>query len=283
VRHARDRLLGVAPGVLVAGGTKLFFAEINRNPPDCAAIDGLVLSINPQVHACDDTSLIENLEAQADVVHSARAICGDLPIFISPITFVGRDGPFAAGPAAPGSVPGHVDMRQVSLFGAGWTTGSVRYLATSGAAALTYYETTGWLGLMERAAGSPMPDHFPSTPGMVYPIYLVFADLGEWKRAQMLELHTSDSLIADGLAVRAHDGVHVIVANLTDEPRTVNIGPFSGDQVRIRVLDEGTAPLALTDPERFRSTGSVLALTGGQARVTLAPFAVARFDPVVEP
>ena len=102
VRQVRDRLRDAAPGVPVAGGTKLFFAEINRDPPECAAMDGLVYSINPQVHACDDTSLIENLEAQADTVQSARALCADLPIFISPVTFIGRDGPYAAGPPVAG-------------------------------------------------------------------------------------------------------------------------------------------------------------------------------------
>jgi hypothetical protein len=83
------------------------------------------------------------------------------------------------------------------------------------------------------------------------------------------------------VAVRGDDGVHAIVANLTNEPRTINIGPFAGSQTRVRVLDEETAPLALTDPKRFRTMGSELALTGGQARITLAPFAVARFDSMV--
>ena len=122
----------------------------------------------------------------------------------------------------PDDLPGNVDVRQASLFGAGWTVGSVRYLASSGAAALTYYETTGWLGLMERAAGSPMPDRFPSTPGMVFPLYHVFADLGEWKGAGLLDVRTSDPLIVEGLAVRGSDGVHALVANLTDQPRTVS-------------------------------------------------------------
>ena len=31
----------------------------------------------------------------------------------------------------------------MSLFGAGWTAGSLKYLAEGGAHSLTYYETTG--------------------------------------------------------------------------------------------------------------------------------------------
>lgn len=278
VRRVREHLREVAPGVPVAGGTKLFFAEINRDPPEFEAMDAVVFSINPQVHACDDTSLIENLEAQADVVRSARALCGDRPIVISPITFIGRDGPYAAGPPEPGALPGNVDVRQASLFGAGWTAGSVHYLAESGAASLTYYETTGWLGLIETDAGAPMPDRFPSQPGMVFPLYHVLADLGEWKGGEVLELRTSDPLTVDGVALRGPDGVHAIVANLTDRPQTVTVGPLPGDQIRVRHLDEETAELAGTDPERFRSGSIVEGVTDRQARITLAPFALVRID-----
>jgi len=37
---------------------------------------------------------------------------------------------------------------QLLLFGAGWTAGSLKYLCASGAASLTYYETSGWRGVM---------------------------------------------------------------------------------------------------------------------------------------
>jgi D-apionolactonase len=280
VRRVRDRLGDAAVGTPVAGGTTLFFAEINRDPPECAAMDGLVFSINPQVHACDNTSLIENLESQEDVIRSAKALCDDLPVFISPITFIGRAGPYAAGPPGTDDLPGNVDVRQASLFGAGWTVGSLGRLAASGAAAVTYFETTGWLGLIERESGSPMPERFPSTPGMVFPLYEVLADIGEWKGAQVLELSTSDSLISTGLAVRDDAGVHVLAANLTDQRQTVRIGPLAGSQARFRVLDEDSAPTALADPARFRVGGALLDLRDGYARLTLMPFALVRLDPV---
>ncbi len=283
VRRVRERLRPLPADLPLAGGTKQFFAEINRDPPETDAMDAVVFSINPQVHACDDTSLIENLAAQADVVASARALCADRPIVISPVSFIGHDGPYAAGPPQPGDLPGNVDVRQVSLFGAGWTAISVKYLAESGAASLTYYETTGRLGLLETDDGPALPDRFPSEPGTVFPLYHVFADLAEWKGAELPAVQTDDSLAVDGLAVRDDAGMHLLVANLTEQPRTVTIGPFTGRQARVRLLDEETALQAMRDPVRYRTNGLETALIDGRLRLVLGPLASARIDEINVP
>lgn len=278
MRRARAALREAIPTVPLIGGTNLFFAELNRDRPDIAAMDAVVYSINPQAHACDDTSLVENLPAQADTVAMARTFCGDRPIVISPVTFIGRAGPYAAGPPEPAGLPGNVDVRQASLFGAGWTAGSVKYLAESGVAALTYYETTGWLGLIERDAGSPLPDRFPSRPGAVFPLYHVFADLAEWKGGELVELRASNPLAVDGLALCVDGVLHALVANLGDSPRTVTVGPFDGARVRVRLLDEDSAPLAMADPNRFRVAGAPHEIRDRALTLALPPYAVARID-----
>ena len=44
----------------------------------------------------------------------------------------------AAPPPVPaGELPPQVDVRQMSLFGAGWTLGSLKYLAESGVSSAT--------------------------------------------------------------------------------------------------------------------------------------------------
>jgi hypothetical protein len=278
MRRVRERLRPLAEGVPLAGGTKQFFAEINRDPPDVDSMDAVVFSINPQVHACDDTSLVENLAAQADVVKSASSLCADRPIIISPVSFIGRDGPYAAGPPQPGGLPGNVDVRQASLFGAGWTAVSIKYLAQSGAASLTYYETTGWLGLIENDAGPQLPDLFPSQPGIVFPLYHIMANLADWKATTLLEMHTGDALTVDGLALRDDDGMHVLVANLTDRPQTVTIGPFFSRRVRLRLLDEENAERAMHDPAGFRATSMQQELVDGHLQLKLGPLALARID-----
>jgi hypothetical protein len=281
VRQVREHLRPLPADIPLAGGTKQFFAEINRDPPQVAAMDAVVFSINPQVHACDDISLVENLAAQADVMASARHLCEDRPIFISPVSLIGREGPYAAGPPEPEGSPGNVDVRQASLFGAGWTACSVRYLAESGAAALTYYETTGWLGLIERDAGPPLPDRFPSHPGMAFPLYHIVADLAEWKHGDVLALRSIDPLRVDGLALRAGCATHLLLANLTDEPTAVTIGPLAGRTARLRTLDERTARRAMDDPAGFRNADMIERVHAGTLRITLGPLAVVRIDDVM--
>ena len=278
VELARTQLAAVAPGASFAGGTNQFFAEINRGHPEIESMDAVVYSINPQVHACDSFSLVENLAAQADTVATARSFCGDRAIVISPVTLAARNGPYPAGPPAPGGLPPAVDVRQLSLLAAGWTAVSIKYLSESGVASVTYYETTGWRGVIETDQGSPMPERFPSRPGQAFPMYHVFADVAQWKGAGVLPTNSSQPLVAEALAVRHNDRIHVIVANLTAQPQQVSIGPFTGEQVRVRLLDPATAPGATTDPASFRSSGTRRPVEGRRAVLSLAPYAVARLD-----
>ena len=278
VRLALEKLKAAVGKVPFIGGTNQFFAELNRDRPEVEAMDGVVYSINPQVHAADDESLVENLEAQAATIGTARSFSGDLPISVSPITLAARTGPYPAGPPEPGGLPPQVDVRQASLFGAGWTAVSVKYLAQSRAASITYYETSGWRGVVEVDAGSPMPDRFPSSPGGVFPVYHVFRDLADLKDGQLVEATATEPLLVDGLALRANGTMHVTLANLTPKTQVATVGPLQARNFRVRLLDEEAAPTAMSDPETFRASGTVTSATDGRLRLLLPPYAVARID-----
>jgi D-apionolactonase len=244
---------------------------------------GVCYSINPQVHAFDNQSLVETLATQADTVTSTRAFAGTLPIYVSPVTLQPRFNPNATGPEpepAPGELPSSVDPRQMSLFGAGWTLGSVKYLAQAGAAAITYYETTGWRGVMEQAGGSPLPDQFRSLPGAVFPLYHVLADIGEFAGDQVVPVTTADNLIADALALEAPDGRRrVLVANLTPHTRTIHIRGLRSTKIALKTVDEHNALAAMQEPEQFRAApGETRNVDAGTLTLELAPFAVARLD-----
>ena len=278
VRLARERLKSAVGAIPFIGGTNQFFAELNRDPPEVAAMDGVVYSINPQVHAADDESLVENLEAQAATVETARSFSGDLPISVSPITLAARSGPYPAGPPQPGGLPPQVDVRQASLFGAGWTAVSLKYLAASRVASITYYETSGWRGVVELDGGSPMPEQFPSSPGAVFPVYHVFRDLADLKAGKLVEANASEPLLVDGLALREDGKTHVLLANLTPRTQAATIGPLQATNLRIRLLNDETASQAMADPERFRNSGTVISAPGGRVRLELGPYALARID-----
>jgi hypothetical protein len=280
------RLLGPVVGAAeFAGGTNLYFTELNRTRPDIAAMDAVAYSINPQVHAFDETSLIETLAAQAETVASARAFCGDRRLLVGPVTLRPRFNANATGPAAPtppGELPASVDPRQMSLFGAAWTLGSVKYLAESGADALTYYETTGWRGLMEAEDGPTLPERFPSSAGMVFPLYHVLADLAEWREADLLACRSSDPLAVVGLAACDAEGLHLLVANLTPIERTVAIGPLPAGEIMLRRLNAASAPQALFEPDAFRAARDTVETSGDELSLTLAPYEVLRLGAAAE-
>jgi hypothetical protein len=290
LRLAREHLSGYDPTAKIGGGTNIFFTELNRARPPVEALDLVAYSINPQVHAFDNASLVETLKAQAVTVESARQFIGDRPLAITPITLKMRFNPNATGPepepAPPApqrgerwsKLPPQVDERQMSLFGAGWTAGSLKYICQSDVQSVTYYETTGWLGVMEREAGSPLPDKFRSLPGAVYPLYHVLADVGEFAGGEVIPMTSSDILRVDGLALRKEGQRRVVLANLTAEPQQVTIQNL-GDPVSIRQLNETNVEQAMQSPEAFRAqAGEVQPTSEGTLVLDLLPYGIARID-----
>jgi hypothetical protein len=60
----------------IGTGTDAIFAELNRNWPDPEGPDYISWSVNPQVHAFDPLSLVENLEGQQDTILSGAKMAG---------------------------------------------------------------------------------------------------------------------------------------------------------------------------------------------------------------
>ena len=282
---ARDRLRAQTHGALFAGGTNANFCELNRFRPHGAPEDGIVYSINPQIHAFDERSLAENIAGQAETVATALTYGGGRPVVVSPVTLKQRFNSVAttADPEpAPGELPPHVDPRQMSLFAAAWTTGSLARLIASGAAAATYYETTGWRGVIQGDEPPSAPDPFPSRAGMVFPIYHVFADLAEWKDGTFVSSRSSNPLNIETLAITSGGVLHVLLANLTPEPQTVAIDDFASGVVTVRRLNAETAHEAAFDPSSYRSRTESLPLRG-TLEIVLAPFETARLDAPAAP
>ena len=281
IRVARATLASIAPSAPLVSGTNANFCELNRGRPPIELLDGVCYSAQPQEHAYDNASLVETGECLTATVESARHFTGGLPLAISPITLRKRFNPYATGPEPPtpaGELPSQVDCRQMTLFGAGWTLGSLKYLAESSVASVTYYETTGWRGVMETESGSPLPQRFPSRPGTVFPLYHVLADAGETPGAEVLPSRSSDTLRVDGIALGTEHGLRVILANFTDRPQAVRITGLTGS-VSLRSLDEQNVADATREPEAFRrERGQAATLLDGALMTTLAPFALLRID-----
>ena len=166
----------------------------------------------------------------------------------------------------------------MSLFAAAWTLGSLKYLAESGVASATYFETVGWRGVVESADGSPANVPFPSLPGAVFPVYHLLADVEEWAGASVLPVATSNRLAVDGLALEREGAKRILLANLTNDPQRVTVG-HGGASGWLRTLDETNALAAMEQPELFRKhRGRRIPCTGGVSEITLLPYAIARLD-----
>ena len=282
VTLARETLAGYDPKLTIGAGTNIYFTELNRSRPPVEVLDVVAYTINPQVHAFDNASLVETLAAQATTATSARQFCGDRPLLVSPITLQPRFNPNATGPEPtpePGELPPQVDPRQMSLFGAGWTLGSIKYLAETGTVtSATYYETSGWRGVMETAQGSALPQHFQSIAGGVFPLYHVLADVGEFVGGEVIQSTSSEPLQVDGLVLQKDGRMRILVGNFTAQSQQVFIHPVQ-QGATVRYLDETNAESAMAAPAEFRATaGDLLTATAGKLELTLRPFALACID-----
>lgn len=281
VALARTDLEHYQPAALFGGGTNAYFTQLNRERPVAEELDLVCYSINPQVHAFDNASLTETLAAIPSTVESARRFCAGRPLAITPVTLRPRFNPDATGPIpepAPGTLPPEVDLRQMSLYGAGWTLGSLKYLAESGVASTTYYETSGWRGVMEQENGSPLPHVFRSLPGTVFPLYHVLADIGAYAGGEVLLSRSSDPLRVECLALKQGDQQRVLVANLSNRPQQVLLQDLPA-QVQVRMLDQTNVFQAMREPEAFRTEAGIPHQTeAGILELVLLPYAIACVD-----
>ena len=244
---------GLAMGV----GTDSDLYQLQLQPPPGGG-DFLCWSMNPQVHASDDRSIAETPEGVVHQLVTMRERYPDLPQVVSPITLKPRFNPVATAPmddSNVGELPPEVDVRQMSLFAAAWTLAMLKALAEGGAESVTFFETTGWRGIMETASGSPMPEWFPSTPGCVFPVYHVLADLGEFARSHAIPTECDRPGNVESLLLQQGRNLRWIIANLSGESRRVRL-PDNIHIGRIRRLDESTVSTAMNRPEVFRSERS---------------------------
>ncbi len=281
---AREEL---GENVPIVAGTNANFTELNRERPPIDECDSVCYSLNPQVHAFDDASLMETLQGQAWTVESARSFCAERPLHITPVTLRARFNPNATGHELDSSgerLPPQVDERQMSLLGAAWTAGSLASLMAADTSSLTYFETVGWRGLMERAEGSPSR-RFPSIPGSVFPAYHVIAWVGGMRGGEVVETHSDNPLRVQALTLRKERWFRFVLSNVTDMVQRARVVcPGLSGVVRLEVLNLESVEMAMTDPQAFRRRKDFAEadVTDGCFELDLAAYAVVCAKGVLE-
>ncbi len=278
LEQAKSIMEGLGLDIAVVAGTDASFAELNRNP-DCVGDEAFpCYSINPQVHAFDDMSLMETLEAQSSTVESAWKLFGR-PVLVSPVTLKPRFNPNASvkekSPVA-GQLPSQVDPRQSTLFTAAWTLGSLaNLLPNPHVHSLTYFETLGTQGIMEHASGSQYPSVFKSIPGGVFPVYHVFRDLAGFSEVSLIDVEEADELAC--LLLIQGEQQRVLMANLTSESKEIDI-QLECLCVSVRTLESNNLQQAMAEPDVFQASAEEFVIPNGVFNMFLSPYAVATID-----
>ncbi len=277
---ARTRLTPL--GVPIGAGTDADFYQLNQFRPPHEQADFVHWSMNPQVHAFDLPSIAETPAAVAAQLESARMFFPNKPLVVSPVTLKPRFNPVATArekPLAPDDLPQPVDSRQLSPFVAAWTMAMIKHLAEKGAASVTFFETTGWQGVMERESGSPLPSRFPSQPGQVFPAYYSFGALGAFAGGEVLLTHSSDPLRVESIAVANEDSTCLWLANLTAIRQTAIVAGFTRVTHRLD-FDFSPGGRWQFEPDSIlRSIGSELVPAAEhELPIELAPFGLVRLE-----
>jgi hypothetical protein len=128
-----------------------------------------------------------------------------------------------------------VDTRIMSLFGAGWIAGSIKYLSESGASGITILETTGERGIIQGERSSLWPGKFRSESGMIFPVYFVLKFVSLHREMKVLKCTSSSPLSADCLALTDGRNTRFILSNFTSSIQKVSISGCKG-MLKVREL-----------------------------------------------
>ena len=214
----------IFPNTKIGAGTNAYFTHINRERFSVKEIDHLVFSVNPQVHAVDHATLVENLNTIQHSIASAREFSEGKEVHVGPISLKMRWNPDATGEMEPieGELPYNVDLRQMSMFGAAWTLGMLNQLVKAKADRATFFETVGLRGVMQ-AEHPVYPDLFPAKPGQLYPIFWVFQEILPEKAAAFRVVESSDPLSFTGLAFEDKESKIILLASFSKEELEITL------------------------------------------------------------
>ena len=253
--HIYNQVRKAFPEAKVLGGMLSYFTELNRKPPPIATVDAVICTTTPIVHAGDDRSVMETLEALPAVVASMAAMARGRPLHIGPSSIGMRHNPYGAT-TAPNPAQGRIamaeeDPRQKGLFAAAWSVGYAAAIAATPVATLALNHIAGPHGLF-------------AADNALHPVFHVmkalFLAAGKLAVPVKIEGHGIAAL-----AWRDDDRMQLILANLGAETTMANMPTgLSG-----RLLDAAAFDDAAADPGWSTEGRGPL-----PARLELGPYAV---------
>ncbi len=261
------------PGIRLGGGMFTFFTELNRKHPPAKLLDFVVNSTCPIVHAADDRSVMETLEALPYQVTTARSFIGKTAYRIGPSGIGCRDNPHGAtwtpNPDNVRACLTKLEPRQRGLFAAAWTLGYIATFARTGIEAIAMGAPTGPLGIIHRRAEHQQPWYDQLSGPAVFPAFHVISGLTRGAGKKMVDADSSDATKVQCLAYQGKGGTTLWLANLTAEDQSVKLSGTTG-AIFGTMLDEDSFIRATTDPRNFQRNWKAM-----KSVLTLKPYAIA--------
>jgi hypothetical protein len=214
----------------IGAGTDYNFRELNCNRFNAEFLDFISYSIDPQEHATDDLTIIENIQAQADTVRSARQIYGESKaIHVSSLTLKRRFNPAAtASKDRILSNEQKADPRLQTPFAAAFTLGSIKSLSIAGTQSVTLYQTIGKQGVLSESGGK-------------YQVYHILKQILSAAKPIVVHTESSHPIVCDALLLSDDRSFKLILVNYSTSVQRVVFTKdhYTLEPLEIRVVDIG--------------------------------------------
>jgi hypothetical protein len=263
------------PGVRIGGGMLANFTELNRTKPPQGLFDFIAHATSGVVHAADDRSVMETIEAVGHIIRSTQSFIGDAAYRIGPSHIGNSFNPYGASHTEnPGNgrvTMARVDPRHRALFGAAWHLGYLSQVAEGGLEAATMASPVGEFGIAVTALPHAQPWFDDQPDAKVYPVFHVLRGVAAAAGRERVTAQSSDGERVRALAWRDGETTHLWIANLRDVRVEVRFDGIDGRSGGLWVLDEGNFEAAVADPKAADRQDKL-----ERNQLTLGPYAVAR-------
>lgn len=206
--------------VRLGGGMLSYFTELNRKRVPADQLDFVTHCTNPIVHAADDLSVMQTLEALPFITKSVRAIYGDKPYRIGPSTIPMRQNPYGSrtmdNPVGQRIPMAYTDPRHNGRFAEAFAFGYTANVLDAGLERLTLSAMTGPFGLIA-VRDEPTPN------GHLRPLALTVRTLASLAGAQWSVCNSSTPSSILAFATSRGPSSSLWLVNLTASDQQVDI------------------------------------------------------------
>jgi hypothetical protein len=253
------------PGIRLGGGMFSYFTELNRKRVPVEKLGFVTHCTCPIVHAADDLSVMQSLEALPFITRSARAFIGDKPYWIGPSTIGMRQNPYGSrtmdNPNNERIAMASWDPRQDSLFAAAWMIGYAARAADASLEVLTVAALAGPFGLLTEG----------SAAGRVRPAFHAASGLSALAGKELVGCRSNRPSDIVAIGVIGGQGRQTVwVANVTDRKQSVRVDSESSLWM-MTTLDQHSV-----EPASLGSLGATMNVKDGAFE--MEPFAIARLE-----